>query len=61
MPWSVAVMQNDGLTNLASHDADFDRVPGTVLCAMLRPDARIRKRKIPCPGSYDVLSFSAWQ
>jgi len=24
----VAVMQNHGLTNLASHDADFDRVPG---------------------------------
>lgn len=24
----VAVMQEHGLTNLASHDADFDRVPG---------------------------------
>ena len=24
----VAVMQAQGLTNLASHDADFDRVPG---------------------------------
>ena len=24
----VAVMQANGLTNLASHDADFDRVPG---------------------------------
>jgi predicted nucleic acid-binding protein len=24
----VAVMQNHGLVNLASHDADFDRVPG---------------------------------
>jgi predicted nucleic acid-binding protein len=24
----VAVMQNHGLTNLASHDADFDRVAG---------------------------------
>lgn len=24
----VAVMQNHGLSNLASHDADFDRVPG---------------------------------
>lgn len=24
----VAVMQACGLTNLASHDADFDRVPG---------------------------------
>ena len=24
----VAVMQGQGLTNLASHDADFDRVPG---------------------------------
>jgi len=24
----VAIMQNLGLTNLASHDADFDRVPG---------------------------------
>ncbi len=24
----VAVMQNDGLVNLASNDADFDRVPG---------------------------------
>ncbi|MBI3464279.1 MAG: PIN domain-containing protein [Planctomycetes bacterium] len=24
----VAVMQSNGLTNLASHDADFDRVPG---------------------------------
>jgi predicted nucleic acid-binding protein len=24
----VAVMQAHGLTNLASHDADFDRVPG---------------------------------
>lgn len=24
----VAVMQHQGLTNLASHDADFDRVPG---------------------------------
>ena len=24
----VAVMQHHGLTNLASHDADFDRVPG---------------------------------
>lgn len=23
----VAVMQANGLTNLASHDADFDRVP----------------------------------
>ena len=23
-----AVMQDHGLTNLASHDADFDRVPG---------------------------------
>lgn len=26
----VAVMQANGLTNLASHDADFDRVPGLV-------------------------------
>lgn len=26
----VAVMQDHGLTNLASHDADFDRVPGLV-------------------------------
>ena len=24
----VAVMQQHGLTNLASHDTDFDRVPG---------------------------------
>ena len=24
----VAVMQTNGLTNLASHDTDFDRVPG---------------------------------
>jgi len=24
----LAVMQANGLTNLASHDADFDRVPG---------------------------------
>ncbi|MCR4413828.1 MAG: PIN domain-containing protein [Thermoguttaceae bacterium] len=24
----VAVMQRHGLTHLASHDADFDRVPG---------------------------------
>lgn len=24
----VAVMQHNGLANLASHDADFDRVPG---------------------------------
>ena len=24
----VAVMQHHGLTNTASHDADFDRVPG---------------------------------
>jgi len=24
----VALMQVNGLTNLASHDADFDRVPG---------------------------------
>jgi predicted nucleic acid-binding protein len=24
----VAVMQEHGLVNLASHDADFDRVPG---------------------------------
>ena len=24
----VAVMQANGLTRLASHDADFDRVPG---------------------------------
>jgi predicted nucleic acid-binding protein len=24
----VAVMQEHGLTHLASHDADFDRVPG---------------------------------
>jgi predicted nucleic acid-binding protein len=24
----VAVMQNHGLTNLASNDTDFDRVPG---------------------------------
>jgi predicted nucleic acid-binding protein len=24
----VAVMQEHGLTNLASNDADFDRVPG---------------------------------
>ena len=24
----VAVMQDRGLRNLASHDADFDRVPG---------------------------------
>jgi len=24
----VAVMQANGLTNLASNDADFDRVPG---------------------------------
>jgi predicted nucleic acid-binding protein len=24
----IAVMQANGLTNLASHDADFDRVPG---------------------------------
>jgi predicted nucleic acid-binding protein len=26
----VAIMQAQGLTNLASHDADFDRVPGLV-------------------------------
>jgi predicted nucleic acid-binding protein len=26
----VAVMQDQGLTNLASHDTDFDRVPGIV-------------------------------
>ena len=26
----VAIMQSQGLTNLASHDADFDRVPGLV-------------------------------
>jgi predicted nucleic acid-binding protein len=25
---SVAVMEGNGLTNLASHDTDFDRVPG---------------------------------
>jgi len=24
----VAVMRDHGLTHLASHDADFDRVPG---------------------------------
>ncbi len=24
----VAIMQDHGLTNLASHDGDFDRVPG---------------------------------
>jgi predicted nucleic acid-binding protein len=24
----VAVMRAQGLTNVASHDADFDRVPG---------------------------------
>jgi predicted nucleic acid-binding protein len=24
----VAIMQSNGLTQLASHDADFDRVPG---------------------------------
>jgi predicted nucleic acid-binding protein len=24
----VAVMRANGLTNLANHDADFDRVPG---------------------------------
>ncbi len=29
-PLLVAVMQANGLTNLASHDADFDRVPGIV-------------------------------
>ena len=26
----VAIMQAQGLTNIASHDADFDRVPGLV-------------------------------
>jgi predicted nucleic acid-binding protein len=26
----VAIMQSQGLTNIASHDADFDRVPGLV-------------------------------
>ena len=26
----VAVMQGHGVTHLASHDADFDRVPGLV-------------------------------
>ena len=26
----VAIMQAHGLTNIASHDADFDRVPGLV-------------------------------
>jgi predicted nucleic acid-binding protein len=26
----VAVMQSEGLTHLASHDADFDRVPGII-------------------------------
>jgi predicted nucleic acid-binding protein len=26
----VAVMQANGLTNLASNDADFDRVPGII-------------------------------
>jgi predicted nucleic acid-binding protein len=26
----VAVMQANGLTRLASHDADFDRVPGII-------------------------------
>ena len=31
----VAVMQSTGLTNLASHDADFDRVPGIARCAPL--------------------------
>jgi predicted nucleic acid-binding protein len=25
---TVAIMQHLGLTHLASHDADFDRVPG---------------------------------
>jgi predicted nucleic acid-binding protein len=25
---TIAVMQANGLANLASHDADFDRVPG---------------------------------
>jgi predicted nucleic acid-binding protein len=29
----VAVMQANGLTNLASNDADFDRVPGITRCA----------------------------
>lgn len=31
----VAVMQANGLTNLASHDADFDRVPGITRFAPL--------------------------
>lgn len=26
----VAAMQSEGLSQLASHDADFDRVPGVV-------------------------------
>jgi predicted nucleic acid-binding protein len=26
----IAVMREHGLSNLASHDADFDRVPGVV-------------------------------
>jgi predicted nucleic acid-binding protein len=31
----VAVMQANGLTKLASHDADFDRVPGLTRYAPL--------------------------
>jgi predicted nucleic acid-binding protein len=31
----VAVMQQHGLTNMASNDADFDRVPGLIRFAPL--------------------------
>jgi predicted nucleic acid-binding protein len=30
---TVALMRSNGLTKLASHDADFDRVPGVTRCA----------------------------
>ncbi len=31
----MAIMQNHGLTQLASHDGDFDRVPGIIRFALL--------------------------
>jgi len=46
----LAVMQANGLTNLASHDADFDRVPGILRYAPAESPAgrgMPRMRQIP--------------
>lgn len=56
---SVAVMQAQGIDNLASHDSDFDRVPGLRrVRALLKPTAEWRWQLIG--PSWEQLSVCHW-